>query len=349
LLACSMMIFLVLSSMSGVLIVVHPYLRNQSSHYEVEVDCGLAEYLLLDPGDPANWGSQTDTSLMRFGLAKSGFTTPFELDIDKVARLNQESAYHVSLLDVFKTLSVQDKPLKVSIRPLLDVTLDLASKTDEGDETIYRFNVYTKKSNSPMASSLRCYTVLGDYVVNTTSSTSTLGVGTVDVSLPNSLNGTALLITLAKIEPRIVSYGIYSFKHDTGDEPYPLGTFVRLSPLNYMLRVELQYLTEEISSAKVFTYNYSFNLATVTKSTGIEQYSIPQLQDVSPMVLVVTGFNQSISFAEWVTYPPLPLDFGSDFMEKHDPMNSLSLHFLVNINSALYECEITLGEQGDDA
>ena len=342
------MIVLVLSSMSGVLIVVHPYLQNQSSRYKVEVDCRLAEYLLLDPGDPPNWGSGTDTSLMRFGLAKSDFTTPFELDIDKVARLNQENAYHVSLLDVFTALRVQDKPLKVSVRPLLDVTLDLTSQIEEGDETIYHFNIYTKKSNSPIAASLRCYIVLRDYVVNTTSSTSTLGVGTVDVSLPNSLNGTALLIALAKIEPRIVSYGIYPFKHNTGDEPYPPGTFVRLSPLNYMLRVEPLYLTEEISSAKVFTYNYSFSLAKVTNSTGIEQYSIPELLDISPMVLVVTGFNQSACFAEWVAHPPIPLDFGSDFSEKHDAMNSISLHFLVSINSALYECEITLGEQADD-
>jgi hypothetical protein len=343
------MIILVLSSMSGVLTVVNPYLRNQSSRYKVETDRRLAEYLLLDPGDPADWGSGTHTSLTRFGLAKSSFLTPFELDIDKVAKLNQENVYHVSLLDVFRALRVQDKPLKIRVKPLLDVTLDLASQSVEGDQTIYRFNVYVKKSNSPMAASLRCFTVLGDYVVNTTSSTSSLGMGSVETDLPNSLSGTALLIVLAKVEPRIVSYSVYPFKHNSLEDPHPLGTFVRLSPLNYRLRVEFLYPAEEVSSAKVFTYNYSFDLTKVADSPEVEDYSFPQLLDVSPMVLVVTGLNQSTSFAEWVSHPPLPLDFGSDFTEKRDAMNYISLHYLVSINSALYECEIILGEQGDDA
>jgi len=347
-LACSIMIVLVLSSMLGVSTVIQPYLRDQSSRYEVEVNRRLIEYLLLDPGDPLNWGSGTNTSLVRFGLARSGFTTPFELDIDKVTKLNQENVYHVSLLEVFRASRVQDKPLRIKLRPLLDITLNLASQSEEEDQAIYRFDVLTTKSNSPIAASLRCYTILGDYVTNMTSSTSALGVGSVEVVLPNSLNGTALLITLAKVEPRIVSYSVFPFKHNSLQDPYPVGTFVELSPLNYTLRVDFSYPAEEISSTRVFKYNYSFDLTKITDSPEFEEYSIPQLLDVSPMILVVTGLNQSTSFAEWTTYPPLPLDFGSDFTEELDAMDSLSIHFLVSINSALYECEIILGAQGDD-
>jgi len=349
LLACSVMVVLVLSSMLGILKVAHPYLQNQPSEYGLEVNRRLAECLLLDTGDPPNWGSGANISMVRFGLAKANSTIPFELDIDKITRLNQENAYHVSFTQVFKTLGAPDKPIRIEIGPIIDVRLNLASQINEGNHTAYGFDVYTKKSNSPVLASLHYYSILGDYVVNGTSSTSPSGAALVEVALPNSLNGTALLIVFAKVEPRIVSYGLYPFKHNSSDTLYPIGTFVKLSPLNYILTVELLYVGEEIVSAKVFTYNYYFDLAKVSDYPESESYAIPHLLDVSPMVLVVTGLNESKSFAEWVSHPQLPVDFGPNLTEGHDVMNSVSFQFLIGVNSVIYECKILVGEGREDA
>jgi len=343
LLACLLVVALVLSSMTGVLTVVHPYLQSQSTEYVTDMNLSMAKYLLLETGNPSDWGSDTNASLASFGLAKTNFATPFELDIDKVTRLNQENVYNVSFWDAFTALGAQDKPFKIKIEPVFDVTLNLASQVEGAEETVYYFNVSTEKSNLPLSASLSCYTVLGDYLVETTSSTSSSGEGTVEVSLPNSLNGTALLIVIAKVEPRTMSYATYSFKHNSSVDPYPQGTFVTLSPLNFTLRVDLEYPDEEFLSVKVFTYSYRFDLTKTDNETNIEYYSIPKLLDASPMILVVTGLNQTTSFAEWVAYPQIPLEFGSDFTGEHDVTEAFAFSFLVTINSALYECEITLG------
>jgi len=349
LLACSAMIVLVLSSMLGVFKLAHPYLQDESSEYRTEINRRLAECLLLDSGDPPDWGSRTNTSVVRFGLAKPDSALPFELDIDKVTKLNQENAYHVSFEEVFRTFGAPDKPVRIEIRPLLDVTLNLASQANEGNQTVYRFDAHTTRSNLPIVASLSYYTIIRSYVVNGTTSTSTSGVASFEVSLPNSLNGTALLILFAKMDPRAVSYAVYPFRHNSSDGAYPLGTFVRLSPLNYALMVELLYLGEEIQSAKVFTYNYKFDLVKVSDYPQTETYSLSHLLDVSPMILAVTGLNESESFAEWVAYPQVPVEFGSDFAEQRDMTEAVSFQFLVGINSAMYECRMVVGDSEDDA
>jgi len=343
LLSCFVMITLVLSAMIGISAFVNPFLQERQSWQKTVINQEFAEYLLLHAGSPTNWGSDADASLTSFGLAEQSVATPFELDIDKVTRLNEDNAYNVSFWDVFTAFGAQDKPFRIKIEPVFNVTLNLTSQVDEGDQTVYYFDVYTKKSNFPIAASLSCYTVLGDYVVENSSSTPSSGVGSLKVTLPDSLNGTALLIVIAKIEPRTMSYATYSFKHNSAVDPYPQGTFVKLSPLNFTLKAELLYPDETSLSAKVFTYNYRFNLTKTSSETSIEYYDIPRLLDPSPMIIVMTGLNQSTSFAEWVAYPQIPLDFGSDFMGEHDLADSYSLSFLVTINSAVYECEVTLG------
>lgn len=343
LLACLIMVVLTLSSMAGILTVVRPYLQSQLSRPEVELSLAVAEYLLLEPGNPCNWGSQTNSSLTSFGLAKANCTIPHALDIDKVTRLNEENVYNISFPDAFEALGMEDKPFRIRIGPVFDVTLNLASEFEGENETTYHFDVNTDRSSLPVAASLSCYAVLGDYVANTSSYTSTLGEGSIEVALPNSVNGSAILVVMAEVEARTMSYTTYCFRHNSTGDPYPQRTYVRLSPLNNTLRVDLLYPEEELVGASIFTYGHHFNLTNTRNDSSTRYYSIPKLLDASPMILVVTGLNQSTSFAEWVVYPQIPLDFGSNFTREYDVMDSFSLSFLVTVNRALYECEITLG------
>jgi len=347
LLASSVMICLVLSSMVGVFTAVQPFLKYQTSGYETETSRRLAEYLLLETGSPTDWGVEVNETLISFGLAKENASTPFELDIDKVTRLNGRNRNNLSFLEAFTALNTKDKPFRIIIKPVFNVTVDLSSQTEGASEITYHFNVSTKRSNLPVAASFKCYAVIGDYVTSNSSSTSNLGEGSTAVSLPKSLNGTALLVIFAKIEPKILSYAVHTFAHNSGSPPNQAGSYATLSPLNYILRADLTSTSNRILYAKIFTYDYSFNL-TETQNTSTTQYfTIQKILDESPMILVGTGLNASSSeyFSEWVSYPQIPLDFGLDFTGRYHLADALSSRFLVTINSATYECKIIFGEK----
>jgi len=342
LLACYIMTVLVLSSMVGISVVVHPYLESQLSRYSVDSSRSLAEYWLLNPGSPSNWGSASNLDLTAFGLAKVNYKTPFDLDIDKVTRLNQENTYHVSFYEVFTALGTEDRAIKIRIAPIFDIDINLTSQSVGNDSTVYTFEVSTERSNLPVTTTLHCYVILGDYVDTVTSTVQ--GEGSLEVEIPNSLNGTALLIAFARAEPRVISFNVYSFGHNTSESPNQPGTFIKLSPLNFTLYAEHLFPEENVSSVKVFTYSYNFDLTKKSETGQTEMYTIPRLLEASPMILVITGTNQSRSFAEWVAYPQLPIDFGSSFDGQRSASNSISCNFVVTINSALYECRIILGD-----
>jgi len=345
LLASSVMICLVLSSMVGVFTAVQPFIENQTSSYDAETSRRLAEYLLLETGSPADWGAETNETLISFGLAKENASTPFELDIDKVTRLNERNKYNLSFLEAFTALNTKDKPFKIIIKPVFNATVTLSSQTEEASEITYHFNISTKRSNLPVAASFKCYAVIGNYVTSNSSSTSSLGEGSIDVSLPKSLNGTALLVIFAQIEPKILSYTVHSFAHNSGSSPNQAGSYATLSPLNYTLRADLTSSSNRILYAKVFTYDYTFSLTQTENASTTQCFAVPKILDESPMILVGTGLNASSSeyFAEWVSYPQIPLDFGLDFTGRYHLADALSSRFLVTINSATYECKIIIG------
>ncbi len=345
LLACSVMICLVLSSMVGVLTAVQPFIKYQISHFDVEMSRALAEYLLLETGSPADWGAETNETLTSFGLAKENAATPFELDIDKVTRLNEGNRYNLSFLEAFTAVGAEDKPFRIIIKPIFNVTVTLASQTEKPSEIVYRFNISTERSNLPVAAELQCYGVIGDYVTSNSSATSTLGEGSVEIALPTDLNGTALLLVFAETEPRILSYAVYSFIHNSGGLPNQAGDYATFSPLNYTLRADLTSSSNRILYAKVFTYNYWFNLSETEGTSTVQHFLIPKILDGSPMILVGTGVDADTSeyFAEWTSYPQIPLDFGLDFTGRYQLADAFSFRFLVTINSAIYECKIILG------
>jgi hypothetical protein len=55
------------------------------------------------------------------------------------------------------------------------------------------------------------------------------------------------------------------------------------------------------------------------------------------MIILITGSNGSSSFAEWASYPQLPLEMGADLSGLDDASKIVSLTYTVTINFALYE------------
>jgi hypothetical protein len=62
--------------------------------------------------------------------------------------------------------------------------------------------------------------------------------------------------------------------------------------------------------------------------------------DASPIIITITGSNGSSIFAEWVSYPQLPLEMSADLRGLDAAAKIVSSTFIVNVNSALYEFTI---------
>jgi hypothetical protein len=151
------------------------------------------------------------------------------------------------------------------------------------------------------------------------------------------MNGTVILLVFAKAQSnnQIVAFNAYTFAHNS-QEPLPNRTFTELSPLNHILNLTFTYPYEEVRKALVLTFNYNFSLTEKSHDGQSVEYEIPKLLDACPMALVVTGLNGSTSFAEWASYPQLPLTFGANF-EDDARADIVSFSHIVTINSALYE------------
>jgi hypothetical protein len=332
------MILLVLSAMVGTSKLMAPYLDDLAYRDSAERFQQLASNLLLTTGSPSNWGQLKSTVPSSFGLAKADGTLPYELDTDKVTRLNSENVYSLTYSDLWQAFGVNDASFQMEIKMLFDLSVQLVSNSTQGSQTVYEFEVRAEKSGMPISADLRSYVVLRDFINVAGASTSSSGASTVTIGIPNSINGTALLLTFAKstANPQVVSYVIYAFSHNSPN-PLPNGTFVNLSPLNCVLNASFTYAATEVIKAQVFTFSYNFSLTEMTQGIQTVEYVVPSLIDSSASVLVVTGSNGSAYFAEWVACPQVPLQVGADFIESIAGSRVEVYRQVVTIGSALYE------------
>lgn len=337
-LACSIMIVLVLSAMVSTSNNLRPSMNELPHRNDAERFQQLAQHLLLNTGAPANWGSRRDVVPESLGLADAASSLPYQLDIDKVSRLNSQNIYSLPYSQMWQSLGVSDVSFRIEIKTLFNLSTNLISKTIRVNETTYQFDVYSEKSGAPVLARLHGYVVVRDYVNSFASSTSSNGHSSISATIPNSVNGTAILLTFAKAEsnPQILAFNAYTFSHNSS-KLWPNRTFTRLNPLSYVLNVTFTNPNEEVLKTLVFTYNYNFSLIEKSRHAQTAQYDIPRLLDVSPMLLVITGLNETSSFAEWVSYPEVPLEIGADFDQSDNEAKTVSLCHIVTINSALYE------------
>lgn len=332
------MIILVLSAMAGESKILAPYLNDLSHRNDAERFQQLASHLLLSTGTPTNWGQMEGTVPDSLGLAKADFSLPYELDIDKITRLNSENDYSLSYSELWKNLGVHDVAFQIEVKTIFELSIQLISNSTLENETKCGFEVTTKKSGMPISTDLSGYAFADNFAVKIISSTSSNGVGLLEVNIPNSVSGPALLIVFAKakVNPQMVSFNIYAFDFNSLT-PLPNRVFTRLSPLNYVLNASLINSNIQILNAQVFTFNYNFSLTEKAQGNQTLEYYIPRLVDSSPMIIVLTGYNGSTSFAEWVAYPQLPVQIGANFNESIAGSKIVSLSHIVTINRALYE------------
>jgi len=334
--ACSLIVAVVIVSMAATTKILTPYMNSLQDLNEEEYLRKIVEYVIVNSGSPANWGENQTLTPEAFGLAKNGSLTPYELDVDKVCRLNSQNAYALTYLDILEALKLEKVALRISVSQLMDVSIALTSNVTIGDSIRYSFRVYVSRDETPIAVALHCYVVAENFLNDTYSNTSGGGEGFVDVEIPNSSNGTALLVVFARapFDARITAYGVYAFGH-LSSEPSPNNTFLELSPLNYTLHVNPKYSDVSLETGYALSYSYESNLTPTSNVT----YAIPEFLDSSPIVQVVTGLNTSAFFIEWTAYPQIPLEIGANF----ENAECFAFSYIVTINRAFYKLNVQCG------
>jgi hypothetical protein len=340
------MIMLTLSAMVGTSKLMVPYLNDLAQRDETERFRQLALNLLLSAGTPINWGQTQYAKPNSLGFAQTNSSEPYGLDIDKVTRLNSENIYSLTYSDLWKALGTKDVSFQIEIKPLFDVSIDLISTSTTTNQTVYAFQIATKKSGTPVEAQLSGHVAIEDFVDTENSFTLSNGLGALTFSVPNSISGAALIVVFARAQSnsRILSFGTYAFGHNSS-APLPNGTFTRISPLNYVLNTSLPYSATEIVKAVAFTFNYDFDLTEKSQIGQSAEYVVPRLLDPSPMILALTGHNGSTSFAEWVSYPQLPLTAGASFAESTAGSKIVSITHIISIDSVLFEAVTRWGSQ----
>lgn len=344
--ACSLLVILVVAVMAGMPKILYPFLDGLAHKNDVERFQQLAQYVLLNPGAPSDWGNNKNLSLTDFGLASNSAPKSYVLDVDKVTRLNSQNIYAVNYAQLLDALRISNIALRIQVDPVFDTSIALATSVNNGNSTSYFFEVITQNSGFSVVSDLMCYVVVGNYLGTSSSVTSSNGKANVTFTLPNNLGGNALLVVLAKaqVNPSIVSFGTYSFSHNS-PPPKPNGTFIKLSPLDYGLNATFNYPDLQILGTYTFSYSYWNNLTLLTNTTQSAQYTVPRFLDKSPTILMLTGLNGTESFAEWVAYPQVPLRIGVNFdASNFSGSNVASFTYLVTIGEALYKLQITCRE-----
>jgi hypothetical protein len=295
----------------------------------------VAEQIVTSCGSPADWGSTGSLVPSIFGLGKSGAWMPYELDIDKISRLNDQNEYALSYYDVSKSARLNNIAFSLSISPFFSIDVELTNNETAGDATAYTFQISVSEPFGE--TSLQCYAVAKGFVTNVSGETSSSGVGYVNVEIPNASNGPALLIVFARasFDDRATSWAVYSFAH-LSDEPTPNNSFLNLSPLNYVLNVSPKFPDTTVEGSYFFSYSCQSNLTSISENT----YAIPMLMDKSPFVMVLYGSNGAADFAEWGSYPQLPNHFGADFAESEENVFT----YTVTIKETLYKLTLSFGD-----
>jgi hypothetical protein len=295
----------------------------------------IADHMVTNPGTPVDWGK---SSLVpgNFGLAANPSTTPFELDMDKITRLNSVNNYSISYFDMQKAAKLNNLALGVRFSQYMSINIQQTSSSASGGETAFTFAVSTIINSKPATAALNCYAMANNYLSNVTSELPN-GVGDFTVQIPTAEIDNALLVMFARasFDDRITSYAIYNFA-DSSQETASSSNVLTLNPLNYTVNVNVNLSGATVQNARVFSYGYEQGISSFDGA----QLSIPKIIDISPLIIVVSGLDGSAYFQQWVAYPQIPLRAGSSFAGSEQNVFS----YVVTVNGVLYKAELSFGD-----
>jgi hypothetical protein len=296
----------------------------------------IADHIVSGYGAPTDWGA-TGITPGSFGLSASGSTNLYDLDRDKITRLNSQNIYSLSYPEIFEAAKLNNIALGVSLSQMLQIHVERSSNETVGNNTAYTFGVLVEQDAGPISADIHCYTLASGFSNDVFNETSSLGIGSVTVELPNSSSGPVVLVVFARatFDDRLTAYEVYSFAH-LSETPQPNRTFSGLNPLNHTLTITSNSTGATVGNVYAFSYSYQSNLTSTSNST----YLIPQFTDSSPTVIVAQSTNGSLGFIEWTAYPQIPLTIGADFSRSETNV----FVYTVTIDGALYKLTLRMGD-----
>ena len=333
--ACTIILAAALIATGFVTSTMQVRIDNTKSINEQSYLQAIADHIVTSPGTPSNWGTSGQTPA-DFGLAASHPAFPYELDIDKVTRLNSLNNYSISYFDMETASKLNNIALGIAVSQIMNVNIQQSSSSTTSSGESFTLSISTSIDSEPASASLNCYIVANNYLNNITGSTSDAGLGTVTVQIPRAATSAMIIVfARASFDDRITSYAIYNLENSTQETVSSSG-FLTLSPLDYKLNFSINSSDLTIQNGYIFSYSYQQNLS---YKPGAVQCPIPEIVDKSPLIIVVYGVNNGAYFQEWVSYPQVPFNAGSDFSGSQRNVFT----YTVTVNGVLYKLEISFG------
>ncbi len=296
----------------------------------------IANRIITNPGTPTDWGSSSIVPT-DFGLASSPSTSSYELDLDKVSRLNDLNINSLSYADIAISSKLNNIAFEITNSQILTINILQQNNFTSGGNTVFNFTVSTDIDSNPTSADIHCYITGQNYLNETTCTISNTGTNQVTIQIPHSAANSALLIVFARasIDDRITSYAIYNFG-TSKQELTPNSPNLVMSPLDYTLNLNDTSHELTFQNTYLFSYSYQQTLPIIEGS----KTPIPQIIDKSPMVLVVFGLNGTTYFQDWTSYPQVPLTVGANFEDSQKNIFS----YMVTISGVLYTIDLSFGD-----
>jgi hypothetical protein len=329
--ACSLIVSVALIAVAFAAGSLHTQIGSVEDMNEQAFLQAVADHVVSGYGVPADWGS---SGVVPSGLGLAGdLQVPFSLDVDKVCRLNNESAFALGYLDLLQAARLDDLAFGVSVAQMLSVDITLQNYTVTGNVTDYVFQVVVNQDSGPLSTDLCGYVAVGDFLGNVSGETDSSGVGQVSMGIPNTSVGSGLVVVFARasFDDRLTAFGVCRFAQGSG-EVSPDGTFLRLSPLSNHLNVESKSSNASVGCIYAFSYGTSWNITSTL--------DVPECADSSPIVLVVTGTDSGVGFVEWACYPMVPFSGGADLSRSEANV----FVYTVTIRDVLYRLTLRFGD-----
>ncbi len=298
---------------------------------------GIADRLVTNAGTPANWGT-SDTVPADFGLAANQSTINFEVDMDKISRLNPQNDYSLSYFDLVNSAKLSNIALGIMVSQIMSINIVQSGNSTIGNNESLTFTILTSINSEPVAATLQCYVVANNTLSWVSNVTSETGLGFITIQIQNGLSLSSNLIVFGRssFDNRITSYAIYNISNST-QETNPNDDILSLSPLNYGLTISTNESDLVVQGCYVFSYNYEDH--SITNIQNSSQFQLPKLIDNSPFVIVIYGMENGTYFQEWTAYPQIPLKAGSNFAGSEQNVFS----YIVTIKGVLCKLDISLG------
>jgi hypothetical protein len=334
--ACSLLVSVAIIATAFLAGTMQTQINNMQELNQQDYLRNIANHIVTSYGDPTNWGSNNNVPTS-FGLSTNNSDRLYELDVDKITRLNSLNDYSISYYAAFTAARLHNIAFGVSVSQMLDVNVVLIGNAAIENGIEYTFQISVSQDTGPVRADLHSYIIANNFTGTASNSTSDSGVGQITVDVPNSSNGTSTLLVFARAtyDDRLTSFSVFPFQH-LSESPQTNQSFVSISPLNYTLNLRTNYPNITIQNAYAFTYTHQSNL----NFSSNNSYPIPNFLDNSPIILMVQSKNGSISYNDWTAYPEVPLSFGADF--SHSEINAFI--YPVIINNVLYKLTLLFGD-----